>query len=281
MAICPHCGREVPDDAIVCPYCGAQINPDYVVCGNCGRLIPADAKVCPYCGVELSDTVRCPNCGREIPANAKSCPYCGYRFDVDQPVVNIEYAKTNTETPVHHIYKVRAPTKKKEEKKPKTLLESEVFSSAPIHAFIGLVLSLLILILGLMEVVHGYQLLSDTINSVGSNTDNSLNAIFFSYGSLLAVEALLIFIGLIYSIKYFTIQEKEIVCAFIYTLLLLTYILANSYGFFVGFIWGITHSSSTQRNINSAATIYEELTYVILLISIIATYVSAYSTRRS
>ena len=91
MAICPHCGREVPDDAIVCPYCGAQINPDYVVCGNCGRLIPADAKICPYCGVELSDMARCPNCGREIPANSKSCPYCGFRFDKDHPLVRIEY----------------------------------------------------------------------------------------------------------------------------------------------------------------------------------------------
>ena len=91
MAICPHCGREVPDDAVVCPYCGAQLNPDYVVCGSCGKLIPADAKVCPYCGVELTDTARCPNCGREMPASSKSCPYCGYRFDKDHPLVRIEY----------------------------------------------------------------------------------------------------------------------------------------------------------------------------------------------
>ena len=247
MVICPHCGREVPDDAIVCPYCGAQINPNYVVCGNCGRLIPADAKVCPYCGAELADFVRCPNCGREIPADSKSCPYCGYRFDVDQPLVNIEYAKTNFESPISHIYKVRTTKPKKEKKKPKTLLESEIFASAPVHAIIGLVLSFLILVLGLMDVVHGYKLLSNTMSSVGSNINAPLNAIFFSYGSLLAIEALLIFVGLIYSIRYFTIQEKEIVCAFIYTLLLLTYIITNAYGFFVGFIWGLTNSSTQTQ----------------------------------
>ena len=93
MAICPHCGREVPDDAIVCPYCGTQLSPDVAICGNCGRLIPADAKVCPYCGAELSDTARCPNCGREIPATSESCPYCGFRFDKDHPLVKIEYKK--------------------------------------------------------------------------------------------------------------------------------------------------------------------------------------------
>ena len=91
MAICPHCGREVPDDAIVCPYCGTQLSPDVAICGNCGHIIPADAKVCPYCGVELTDTVRCSNCGREIPANSKSCPYCGYRFDKDKDINKIEY----------------------------------------------------------------------------------------------------------------------------------------------------------------------------------------------
>ena len=83
MAICPHCGRTVPDDALICPYCGAQISEDIAVCGNCGHIIPVDAKVCPYCGVELSDKVICPNCGKEIPADSKSCPYCGYRFDKD------------------------------------------------------------------------------------------------------------------------------------------------------------------------------------------------------
>jgi len=87
MAICPHCGREIPDDVAICPYCGAQVSPDVAVCGNCGKIIPANAKVCPYCGVELSDTVRCPKCGHEIPADSKSCPYCGYRFDKDHPMV--------------------------------------------------------------------------------------------------------------------------------------------------------------------------------------------------
>ncbi len=91
MAICPHCHREVPDDALICPYCGAQLREDIAVCENCGSIIPADAKVCPVCGVELSDTVKCPNCGREIPANSKSCPYCGFAFDKDENVNKIEY----------------------------------------------------------------------------------------------------------------------------------------------------------------------------------------------
>ena len=96
MAICPHCGREIPDDVAICPYCGAQVSPDVAVCGNCGKIIPADAKVCPYCGAELSDMVKCPNCGREIPADSKSCPYCGYRFDKDHPLVRIEYKDSPT-----------------------------------------------------------------------------------------------------------------------------------------------------------------------------------------
>ncbi len=276
MAICPHCGHEVPDDAIVCPYCGAQLNPDYVVCGNCGRLIPADAKVCPYCGAELSDTVRCPNCGREIPADAKSCPYCGYRFDTDQPVVNIEY-KPTTEAPIQHAYKIRAVTKPKKEEKKKTLLESEVFASAPVHATIGLVLSFLILILGIWSIFNGYKMLSDVMNGVGENTTASLNATFFSYATLLSVELILLFVGLVYSFKYFTIQEKEIVCAFIYVLIFLTHLAAGSSGFVVGFIWGAQHS---QTALNNATSIYAELAYFVLLLSAIATYVSAYSARR-
>ncbi len=110
MAICPHCGREVPDDAIVCPYCGTQLSPDVAVCGNCGRLIPADAKVCPYCGAELSDTARCPNCGREIPATSESCPYCGFRFDKDHPLVKIEYKKRMDNSKNITIKPLSAPT---------------------------------------------------------------------------------------------------------------------------------------------------------------------------
>ncbi len=83
MAICPHCGREIPNDVAICPYCGAQVSPDIAICGNCGKIIPADAKVCPYCGVELSNKVICPQCGHEIPTDVKSCPHCGYRFDKD------------------------------------------------------------------------------------------------------------------------------------------------------------------------------------------------------
>ncbi len=275
MAICPHCGREVPDDAVVCPYCGAQLNPDYVVCGNCGKLIPADAKVCPYCGVELSEMIRCPNCGREIPADSKSCPYCGFRFDKDLPSVNIEYEPT-TEAPIQHAYKIKAVTKPKREK-PKTLLESEILSSAPEHATIGLVLSFLILILGLMLVFNGYKMLFDVMNATGSNTGNALNAVFFSYATLLATEFLLLFIGLIYSFKYFAVQEKEIVCAFIYVLIFFAHIAAGNFGFVVGLLWGMQHS---QTALGDASSIYAELAYFILLLSAIATYISAYSARR-
>ncbi|GEM_PF-1188492 len=94
MAICPHCNREVPDDAALCPYCGAQLREDIAICGNCGSVIPAEAKICPVCGVELADTVKCPRCGHEIPATAKSCPNCGYRFDKDEEPVKIEYEPT-------------------------------------------------------------------------------------------------------------------------------------------------------------------------------------------
>ncbi len=27
MAICPNCGREIPEDALICPYCGASLYP--------------------------------------------------------------------------------------------------------------------------------------------------------------------------------------------------------------------------------------------------------------
>ncbi len=84
MAQCPHCKRDVPDDAVVCPYCGSQLRPDLVVCGNCGSVIPADAKICPYCGAELTEKAICPNCGREIPPNALSCPHCGFVFDKNE-----------------------------------------------------------------------------------------------------------------------------------------------------------------------------------------------------
>ncbi len=101
MAICPHCGREVPDDALICPYCGAQISEDIAICGNCGHVIPADAKVCPYCGVPLSDRVICPKCGKEIPAESKACPYCGYRFDKEHlPVraTSVKYIPFSSES---------------------------------------------------------------------------------------------------------------------------------------------------------------------------------------
>ncbi len=54
MAICSHCGMEIPDDVAICSYCDAQVSPDVAICGNCGKIIPADAKVCPYCGMEDS-----------------------------------------------------------------------------------------------------------------------------------------------------------------------------------------------------------------------------------
>ncbi len=275
MAICPHCGREVPDDAVVCPYCGSQLREDVVVCGNCGRIIPADAKVCPYCGASLADVAICPNCGREIPADAKSCPYCGYRFDRDMPVVNIEYAE-KPEPAWHHVCKVRGVKEKKE--KPKTLIESEIFASAPYHAIIAVVLSFLILIIGLWFVIDGWESLGD-IKSVGE-AKNFIDSVKFSYATILAVEFILLFVGIVFSIKYLTIQENEFVGAFIYLFIFLLYSASQWFAFLLGLIYAAqTQSSSTGSFTNAAYAIYLNLTYVILLIGIMATFVSAHMTK--
>lgn len=61
MAICPKCGKEVPDGATFCGACGAQMSADGVssassasFCPKCGESVPAGAAACPKCGAALN-----------------------------------------------------------------------------------------------------------------------------------------------------------------------------------------------------------------------------------
>ncbi len=272
MAVCPHCGREVPDDAVICPYCGSQLREDVVVCGNCGRIIPADAKVCPYCGTPLADVAICPECGHQIPADAKSCPYCGYRFDKDMPLVDIKYAPKAE--PVHHAYKIRGVREKKE--KPKTLIESEIFASAPYHAIMAVVLSILIFIIGLWFIINGWSTMANVKSS--GEAKNFVDSIKFSYATMLAVEFILLFLGFVFSIKYLTIQGNEFVGAFIYLFIILLYLSSSTYGFIIGVIY-IVQTNSTVSYTSATYAVYLNLAYVILLIGIMATFISARITK--
>lgn len=54
MAICPKCGKEVPDGAIFCGACGAQMSADGVssassasFCPKCGESVPAGRRPAP------------------------------------------------------------------------------------------------------------------------------------------------------------------------------------------------------------------------------------------
>jgi len=50
--ICPHCGKEHPDEAVFCPSTGRSISKT-IVCPHCGDLHPPDMQFCPKTGETL------------------------------------------------------------------------------------------------------------------------------------------------------------------------------------------------------------------------------------
>lgn len=59
--ICPHCGKEHPDDFKVCPYTAKPIETQLQYCKNEGcnfrSPLPLSAKFCPNCGKSLKPSV--------------------------------------------------------------------------------------------------------------------------------------------------------------------------------------------------------------------------------
>ena len=86
---CPHCGREIVEQASFCNYCGERVA---VACQSCERLNPPDSVFCYGCGRSLTEGdaepqepapavasqavptgVACPRCGA---ANEPASAYC-------------------------------------------------------------------------------------------------------------------------------------------------------------------------------------------------------------
>ena len=51
---CRHCGKEVPDKAVVCVGCGVAPKDGDKYCNNCGKETNSKAVICVGCGVKLA-----------------------------------------------------------------------------------------------------------------------------------------------------------------------------------------------------------------------------------
>jgi TM2 domain-containing membrane protein YozV/ribosomal protein L40E len=54
---CRHCGKEVPDQAVVCAHCGSPPMSGARYCDNCGAETDAAAEFCVKCGWKLTPAV--------------------------------------------------------------------------------------------------------------------------------------------------------------------------------------------------------------------------------
>ena len=49
--VCPHCGKEVSDQAEFCMYCGNSLKQEAnQICPNCGAVLKKDDSFCFQCG---------------------------------------------------------------------------------------------------------------------------------------------------------------------------------------------------------------------------------------
>jgi len=54
---CRHCGKEIPDKAVVCIGCGVLPNDGNNYCGKCGNITDSIDKKCAECGNKLIDGI--------------------------------------------------------------------------------------------------------------------------------------------------------------------------------------------------------------------------------
>lgn len=81
-AVCPHCGKPLPQGAKFCLECGAAISPAAdgaadIICPACHKRTP-NGKFCMECGAALTN--KCPDCGAVLLPDAKFCPQCGKKL---------------------------------------------------------------------------------------------------------------------------------------------------------------------------------------------------------
>lgn len=109
--ICPKCGAQLSDSAVICRACGAMLpehalpsqqpcRPTQQTAGNAAQNAPDTPRTCAQCGAPLEDGMRfCTNCGAPVPERpdpAQSvpprqdtaasfipgvCPHCGSRLN--------------------------------------------------------------------------------------------------------------------------------------------------------------------------------------------------------
>lgn len=109
--ICPKCGAQLSDSAVICRVCGAMLpehslpsqqpcRPTQQPAGNAAQNAPDTPRTCAQCGAPLEDGMRfCTNCGAPVPERpdpAQSvpprqdtaascipgiCPHCGSRLN--------------------------------------------------------------------------------------------------------------------------------------------------------------------------------------------------------
>ena len=49
--VCPHCGKEISDQAEFCMYCGNSLKQETnQICPNCGAVLKKDDSFCFQCG---------------------------------------------------------------------------------------------------------------------------------------------------------------------------------------------------------------------------------------
>lgn len=65
--ICPHCGKEHPDDASYCPVTGRTLIPQSSKCRQCGANLPPEVSFCTECGTPVAGSISEANSTRRKP----------------------------------------------------------------------------------------------------------------------------------------------------------------------------------------------------------------------